>query len=118
MEKKRPTTLDYFSVAFVQAQRKKLEKKLEQLSKRQRELAAFPDIGNSLDDAAQETSEFEGNLALKDSVDQSLKAVKRALKRIESGTYGICKKTHEPIEKARLQLIPETEYAAGAEPRR
>lgn len=118
MEKKAKTTLDYFPAAFVQSQRKKLEAELEKLLKRQKELTAFPDIGNSLDDSAQETSEFEGNLALKDSVDRRLRAIRRALKRIEKGTYGICKKTKEPIEKARLTLIPEAEYTADAEPKR
>lgn len=118
MEKKIKNTLDYFSPSFVQAQRKKLETKLEKLLKRQKELAQFPNIGDSIDDSAQEASEFEGNLAIKESVDANLRDVRRALKRIEKGSYGICKKTKEPIEKARLQLIPETEYAAGAEPKR
>jgi len=118
MEKKAKTTLDYFAAAFIQSQRKKLETALVKLEKRQKELAEFPDIGNSPDDTAQEASEFEGNLALKKNVDKSLRAVRRALKRIEKGSYGICKKTKQPIEKARLQLIPEAEYAAGAEPKR
>lgn len=118
MEKKTKTTLDYFSAAFVQSQRKKLETIRTKLEKRQKELAAFPDIGDSPDDSAQEASEFEGNLALKKNVDKGLRDVRRALRRIEKGSYGICKKTKQPIEQARLQLIPEAEYAAGAEPKR
>lgn len=116
MEKKK-TTLDYFTPAFVQAQRKKLEKQLDLLTKQQKELSSFPDIGDSIDDSAQETSEYEGNLVLKERLSTSIKAIRRALKRIEAGTYGICKKTKLPIEKARLQVIPEAEYSADAEPR-
>lgn len=115
---KEKTTLDYFSAGFVQAQRKKLEKKLEQHLKKQSSLMTFPDIGDSIDDNAQEANEFESNLIMKKNVDRTIRAIKRALNRIKKGTYGICKKTKQPIEKGRLELIPEAEYTADAEPRR
>lgn len=42
--------------------------------------------------------------------------VEAALARIEVGTFGICEETGEPIEMARLQLIPYTRYSTeGAE---
>jgi len=45
-----------------------------------------------------------------------LKKIDEALARIESGDYGYCHLTEEPIEKARLQAIPWTDLSlAGAE---
>lgn len=42
--------------------------------------------------------------------------VESALARIEKGSFGICEETGEPIELARLQLIPYTRYSTeGAE---
>lgn len=42
--------------------------------------------------------------------------VEGALARMEAGTFGICEETGEPIELARLQLIPYTRYSTeGAE---
>ena len=115
---KKKNSLDYFSASFIQGQRKKLEKQLEKLLTKQKDLASFPDIGDSLDDSAQETTEYENNLSIKKSVDSEVKAIRRALKRVEKGTYGICKKTGEPIERGRLQIIPEAEYSADAEPKK
>lgn len=115
---KKQTTLDYFSAAFVQKQRKRLEDKLVKLQAKQKDLTTYPDFGNSLDDSAQETAEYENNLSLKSNVDAEVKAVRKALKRIENGTYGICKKTHLPIEKGRLEVLPEAEYSADAEPKK
>jgi DnaK suppressor protein len=37
-----------------------------------------------------------------------LREIESALQRIESGTYGICEETGEPIEKDRLLAIPWT----------
>ena len=111
------TTLDYFSAAFVQKQRKQLESKLVKLQGKQKELTEFPDIGDSLDDSAQETTEYENNLSIKKNIDKEIKAVNKALKRIEKGTYGICRKTKLPIEKGRLEVLPEAEYSADAEPK-
>ncbi len=101
----------HLSAAFIQSQKEALEKKLTTLLEKQKELAEFPDIGNSPDDSAQEASEFEGNLSLKSNVDKLVKRVKRALKRIEKGTYGLDIKTGEPIEKGRLEIMPEAEHA-------
>ena len=107
------TTLDYFDPAFIQKQRKELEKTEKRLLRKNRQLSKFPDIGNSPDDTAQEASEFASNTALKDNiVSEQLTQVQAALKRIEKGTYGICLKTGRPIEKGRLEAIPEAEFAA------
>lgn len=110
------TTLDYFEPAFVMKQRKKLEQMKKDLLRQKKKLTKFPDIGSSPEDTAQEVTEYGEHMALRDSyVDEKLEKVEAALQRLEDGTYGICLKTHEPIEKGRLELIPEAEYAADAQ---
>lgn len=43
-----------------------------------------------------------------------LKRIDAALERIESGTYGICVATGQPIQKERLEAIPYTMHAIDA----
>lgn len=106
------TNKSHLSASFIKKQQEQLEKKLASLIEKQRELVAFPEIGNSPDDSAQEASEFEGNLSIKANVDRLVRQVKRALRRIEKGTYGLDPKTGEPIERGRLEVMPEAEHAA------
>lgn len=42
----------------------------------------------------------------KDILSKKLDNIKRALKKIEDGTYGICIKCNKPIEEERLKLDP------------
>jgi RNA polymerase-binding transcription factor DksA len=108
-------TLDHFGAAFIAKQQKKLEKMHVDLLKQKKKLSKYPDIGNSVEDTAQEMTEYGEHMAIKDTlVDEKLEKVEAALKRIEKGTYGICLKTKQPIESGRLELIPEAEYAADA----
>ena len=44
-----------------------------------------------------------------------LNEVNAALRRIETGTYGICEATGEPIAPERLEAIPWTRFSAEAE---
>ena len=39
-----------------------------------------------------------------------IRAIKAALQRIEAGTYGACLRCGEPIEQARLDLLPFTPF--------
>ena len=105
----------HLSEDFINKQEKRLLKKQKELIQQQKELAKFPDIGDSPDDTAQEASEFESNLHIKHNVDKLLSDTQAALKRIEKGTYGIDVKTKEPIEKGRLELMPEASSAAETE---
>jgi len=106
---------NHLSEQFIDKQEKRLQKKLKELLTRQKELSKFPDIGDSPDDTAQEASEFEGNLHIKHNVDLLIEEVQAALKRIEKGTYGIDVKTKQPIERGRLELMPEAKSAAETE---
>lgn len=68
------------------------------------------DIGGGYDedlaDVASSTFEREKGLALESSVQQMLAQVEEALGRIEDGTYGICQRCGDPIDIARLRVLP------------
>jgi DnaK suppressor protein len=68
------------------------------------------DIGGGYDedlaDVASSTFEREKGLALESSVQQMLAQVEEALARIEDGTYGICQRCGDPIDIARLRVLP------------
>ncbi len=42
-----------------------------------------------------------------------LRAIDRALQRMENGTYGLCERCGQPIERERLELIPWTNICAS-----
>lgn len=58
------------------------------------------------------TDSFERgkDLALAEQADHHLEDVNRALAEIESGNYGICKASGQPIPFERLQALPTVEY--------
>lgn len=68
------------------------------------------DIGGGYDedlaDVASSTFEREKGLALESSVQQMLAQVEEALGRIDEGTYGICQRCGDPIDVARLRVLP------------
>jgi len=64
----------------------------------------YPETGSSsLEDNAEEISEFHDLIAIEAGLQKRLKDVNKALKKIEDGTYGICKYCHKPISTARLE---------------
>lgn len=55
-------------------------------------------------------------LSMQDRIRSQLMEVESALARIESGTFGLCEETEEPIEAERLLAIPWTRLSIeGAE---
>lgn len=68
------------------------------------------DVGGGHDedlaDVASSTFEREKGLALESSVQAMLTQVEEALDRIEEGTYGICQRCGDPIDTARLRVLP------------
>jgi len=59
-------------------------------------------------DQASGNNEVHIQLKLKQTDAKILQAIEEALRRIEGGTYGICKDCGEPIAEARLMAIPWT----------
>jgi DnaK suppressor protein len=62
--------------------------------------------GNGVGEAASETSEAERDLALIDNLEQMRDNVRKALVRVEEGTYGRCVTCGQPIPPERLEAIP------------
>jgi DnaK suppressor protein len=66
----------------------------------------FPEYGEKLDENAQEIGEYTANLATDKVLESSLRDIEGALKRIEDGTYGICKYCKKDIGKKRMLARP------------
>jgi len=67
----------------------------------------FADLGSN--EAAMEV-----NMRLLERTRTFVMQLKRALSRIEKGTYGICKVTGKPISKERLLAAPHTQHSIEA----
>lgn len=68
--------------------------------------AQYVDFGTEEDDNAEEYRQHEVNLSLEKKLEEELAEVKHALERIESGVYGICEKSGQPIAIKRLEAYP------------
>lgn len=78
-------------------------------------LASRETSGDEIDQAVTQLEEHSF-LVSQDRMRQQLIEIELALGRIESGTFGICEETEEPIETDRLIAIPWTRLSIeGAE---
>jgi len=68
--------------------------------------AKFVDLGDKDDDNAAEVAMFEKNLSMEKTLEISLYNVKKALKKIDEGNYGICEKCEGSINPERLAAFP------------
>ncbi len=68
--------------------------------------AQFPEYGDKPDENAQEISDFSTTIVAQKVLEKSLEDIESALKRIDKGTYGICKYCGNPINEKRLQARP------------
>jgi len=66
----------------------------------------YPEYGDKSDENAQEITQYLANKPLEMTLENSLRDVNKALKRIAEGTYGICKYCDKQIETKRLQARP------------
>ena len=57
-------------------------------------------------EAADKQEEYMENRAIVDQLEVRYNGIKRALKKIEDGTYGICELSGHPIEEDRLEANP------------
>lgn len=64
--------------------------------------------GYSQHQADEGTDDFDQRMAIEISTKEQyiLRAVERALEKIEEGTYGICDISGDPIPKKRLEAVP------------
>ncbi|KXU35928.1 hypothetical protein AXK11_05225 [Cephaloticoccus primus] len=71
--------------------------------------------GQHMADAGTDTFDRDFALSLVSSEQEALSEIEAAIKRITSGTYGICEVTGKPIAKPRLLAVPFTRYSAEAQ---
>lgn len=64
------------------------------------------DLGDSLEDSAQEMASLDQRQALVDSFERRRKEVVHAMEKIKAGTYGKCEKCSADIQKERLTAMP------------
>ncbi|MGQ9494366.1 MAG: TraR/DksA family transcriptional regulator [Anaerolineae bacterium] len=65
-----------------------------------------PGYGTHMADNATEVFEQAKNLAVHQRLRYTLSLIKKALEKMDKGTYGICEQCGEPIDPARLKALP------------
>lgn len=89
----------------------KLEKELLRFAKKDPKAEGgfnteYKNYGDEDEENAKEIAEYSDNLALEKSLESSLRDVNDALKRIEDGTYGVCKYCGEVMPEGRIEARP------------
>src|SRR3989344_588566 len=95
-----------------------LNKELETIESQLREVASenpavkgdfdvrVEDLGESMEDAAQEMTTLDQRQAMVTALEKRRKEVKDAIEKIKAGTYGKCEKCSVQIQKERLAAMP------------
>lgn len=68
--------------------------------------ANFPDYGTDEDENSAEVATFIDNLSVEHELTSVLRDVRSAMKRLDDGTYGVCKYCGKPIDDRRLLARP------------
>ena len=94
-----------------------LKKRAEILAERGGKSLSTPMDNNTrqgdMADQASGTNEVHIQLKLKQTDAKILQAIEEALKRLDSGSYGLCRDCGEDIAAARLNAIPWTRVCIG-----
>lgn len=88
-----------------------LEKDLSKFTKKNTHVSgdynsSFPEYGDKDDENAAEVAEYAAEVPLEESFEKTLRDNVQALKRLDEGTYGICKYCKKPIDEKRLLARP------------
>lgn len=77
-----------------------------------------PDYSNdnaAVDNDVREQEAHQRIEAELDTLKEKKVNIEQALKRIEKGNYGFCKRCNKEIPEKRLELVPETSYCVDCE---
>lgn len=107
-------TTDLFDQAFLDEMTEALNNEKTKLEDELSRIAGHVEYGDSEEDNAHEVTDDEVNRQLVDRLEKSLRDVNSALKRMDEGTYGICKFTGEKISEDRLRARPTSSTTAEA----
>jgi len=96
---------------LLESEQKRLKSELSEISTQNPNAAGdfraeFPKIGDKEDENAEEVATYSTNLTLEHTLEGSLRDVEKALDRIASGNYGICKYCSQEISEKRLRARP------------
>lgn len=69
-------------------------------------LSELSNYDNHPSEIASELFDVEMQMGLKKLQEHEIKEIERAKEKIKKGTYGICESCKQPIEAARLELLP------------
>ena len=98
-------------------EKKDLEKVLSSFAKKDKKLPGdwdtkFPQFNGSLEESADEVEEFTNLLPLEAKLELQLLDVKRALKKMEMDSYGLCEKCGKKISEKRIKVLPEAKFCS------
>ena len=98
--------------AFLEQQRKRLSTMRDQLlstgsAKTARLRAPKAEEAKEIEDDAQDMAQSEVDETIDAVEEQRLRAIERALAKIDEGTYGLSDLSGDPIPKTRLEAMPE-----------
>jgi len=101
------------------AEKDKLERELGGFTKKNPHVegdteAVFPEYGDEMDENAREVADYITNKSLEEVLEKKLRDIITSLKRIEEGTYGVCKYTGKPIGEKRLRARPTSSTSIEA----
>jgi RNA polymerase-binding transcription factor DksA len=71
--------------------------------------------GQHMADAGTDTFDRDFALSMVANEQEALSEIDAAIKRIQTGAYGVCEITNKPISKERLVAVPFTRYSAEAQ---
>jgi len=69
-------------------------------------VTVFPEYGDHSGENASEVASYDNDLSVRNTLEKDLKDIRKALERIEKGTYGVCKYCHKEITHQRLTIRP------------
>ncbi len=101
---------------ILKKEKKRVQAEIRSMEKENREVSQdFDSAGDNnfedqIGDSASITFERERDFSLQQNRKDILRQIEIAIDSIDSGTYGICSRCHEPINERRLKALPYVEY--------
>lgn len=92
-------------------EKKTIEAELEKFAKKNKNAdgnyeSNYPEYGDKEDENAAEIADYAAEVPLEESFEKTLRDINQSLKRLDEGSYGICKYCKKPIEAKRLLARP------------
>ena len=102
MPKDTPNDRTKMQVKKLQEEREQVHLELDRLRE-----ALKIEVDPDADEGDPDLVEREKVMALVQGLERKLESIEYALRQAQEGTYGICERCGEPIDPARLEVVPE-----------